>query len=321
MASNPEKYFIITAGPTGSGKTGLVNVTFAKLGIDEKTEYTKFLIDDLIENDAVYKKQIREIIDNIDKECKTKQEHDCEKNKYINPSSELLTQFNTLYFEVRDTTGCKEYSDEGANCGLILDNRLKAIAKMEIKPFIIVFEITGISIPKWLLNNDFIPDDYTIIVSYSFVNFTNLLIRNTSRTYKTIIDFKDDTTNTKPAPRLPDIRPEVFKKKIITIKTIIIELYNKCIITHTPTVCGSRKIDRLLIYDNNSTYTNIFDSSVKPFITTDEFKKILDSSLGHSKIKKTRKNMRKNKSRRRKNKSRRRKNKSRRRKINLGDVK
>ena len=305
MSSNPKKYFIIIAGPTGSGKTGLVNVTLAKLGIDAKTEYTKFVIDDLIENDNVYKSQIREIIDNIDKECKTKQEQkdDCEKNKYINPSSELLAQFNTLYFKVRNTIGCKEYIQEGQNCNEVFDHRLKATAEMEIKPSIIVFETTGASIPKWLLNNDFIPDDYTIIVSYSLVNFTNLVIRSTSRAYETMIDFKYDTTNTKPAPRLPDIRPEVFKTIIMTIKDIIIKLYNECIITHTPTVCGSRKIDRLLIYDNNSTYTNIFDSLVNPFITKEEFTKLLDSSLGNftlggSKVKKTRKKFRKNKSRR-----------------------
>jgi hypothetical protein len=309
----PKKYFIITAGPTGSGKTGLVNVTLTNLGIGEKKEYAKFLIDDLIENDNVYKEKIREIINKINEECMKEQDKDdCEKNKYTNPSSELMIQFNNSYLEVRNTVGCKEHIQENEqNCNEVLDNRLKAIVKMEIKPFIIVFEITGTSIPNWLLKSDFIPDDYTIIVSYSLVNFTNLLNRNISRTYKSIIDFKNDTTNTKPAPRLPDIRPTVFKKTIGDIYDIIIELYNKCVNIHDDIdviTCGTRKIDRLLIFDNNSYYNIIFDSSIDSITETELKAKIVsaigvltsDTSYG-GKIKKTRqirKNKRKNKSRR-----------------------
>lgn len=314
MELSPTKYFIITAGPTGSGKTGLVNVTLAKLGIDEKTEYTKFLIDDLIENDNVYKEKIRKIINKIDEECMTEQnKDDCEKNKYTNPSSELLTQFNNSYFEVRNTVGCKEHIQEKEqNCNEVLDNRLKAIFKMEVKPFIIVFEITGSSIPKWLLNSEFIPDDYTIIVSYSLVNFTNLLNRNISRAYKSIINFKHDTTNTKPAPRLPDIQPTVFKKTIGAIYNIIIELYNKCINIHDDidvSTCGTRKIDRLLIFDNNKYYNIIFDSLIDTDMSETELKAKIVSAIGvlrsdtsyGGKIKKTRqirKNKRINKSRR-----------------------
>ena len=89
-----KKYFIITAGPTGSGKTKLVEKTLEKLNINPKTEYTKFLIDDLIENDDDYKRLVKEIIKDVEVQC-----HEncdilyqksckiiCEKFKYLNPS-------------------------------------------------------------------------------------------------------------------------------------------------------------------------------------------------------------------------------------------
>jgi hypothetical protein len=306
----PDKYFIITSGPTGSGKTGLINITLQQLGIDETTEYTTFLIDALIENDSIYKQKIREIIIQIEADCMKRKENDCERNKYTKPSSELLEQFKNVYFDVRREHGCKDYVlNNGPNCEKILDNQLRGVAKMENKPFIIVFEITGTYIPKWLLSSEYIPDDYIIIVTYSLVNFKNLLIRNTYRAYKSIVDFKNDSTNTKPAPRLPDIREDVFKKTIISIKNTIIELYKKCMRDYNIELCGNRKIDRLLLFDNNTKYKNIFDSSIETYMTEKELLKRLDSSLGDltvsdGKIKKTRQS-RQSRQTRHKSKSRR----------------
>jgi energy-coupling factor transporter ATP-binding protein EcfA2 len=65
-------YFIITAGATGSGKTSLDNSRLRVLGLPEDSEYTKILIDDLVENSESYKTSVRKIIETVQK-CKKKQ--------------------------------------------------------------------------------------------------------------------------------------------------------------------------------------------------------------------------------------------------------
>ena len=61
-------YFIITAGATGSGKTGLINKTMEYLNISDQP-YEKILVDDLIENDINYKNKVKKIIDYVSEYC------------------------------------------------------------------------------------------------------------------------------------------------------------------------------------------------------------------------------------------------------------
>jgi Ni2+-binding GTPase involved in maturation of urease and hydrogenase len=100
-----KKYYIITAGPTGSGKTKLIDNTIKHLNLNSSNNnlYKKFLVDDLVENDQIYKDKISTIIKDIETECKNDYTNstECEKEKYINPDENLIKKFNDAYFEVR----------------------------------------------------------------------------------------------------------------------------------------------------------------------------------------------------------------------------
>ena len=285
-----KKYFIITLGPTGSGKSGLVKATLKQLHIDENSTYTKFLIDDLIENDLDYKTQIKLIIENIEKKCndaaqseQTEQTNtiECEKQNYENPTPELLKQFETAYFYAR-THGCTHLIEGVTGCGNVLDTRLNQIKTTNPPLPIVVFETTGTYIPTWLLSDNFIPNDYDIIISYSFVNLDNLIMRNKSRAYNDIINFKQNY-DLNSAPRFPDISKETFSKLLNIIRTTAIDLYKKCIKSYDELTCGNRKINNFLLFDNNGVeYKNIININTKSEIDIDESKfiELIDKSLG-----------------------------------------
>ena len=58
-------YIIITSGPRGAGKTLLADKTIEYLKLFDKdmsTTFTKILIDELIENNKVYKEKISSIV-------------------------------------------------------------------------------------------------------------------------------------------------------------------------------------------------------------------------------------------------------------------
>ena len=304
-----KKYFIITAGATGSGKTKLITETLKHLSLDENSPVTKILIDDLVENDPTYKEKIKEIISKIDEDCKkgidnkgnnteckknntdckvknTSYIDDCEKEIFKNPSKELYKSFSDAYFDTRKVSGCGKIKQINKSCDDKIDMALIQIK--ETKPKIVVFEFTGQYIPIWLLKNtDYIPIDYIIVLAYSIVTIDNLVERNKDRSYKSIVEFK--ANNTKPAPRLPDVSKEAFGTIISTIRTTLINLYDNCIKNNYKDIdkikCGDRQINRLLLFDNNKTeFKKIYDyDNTKPdsLISKEDFIKIIDSSFGN----------------------------------------
>jgi hypothetical protein len=263
--TNSQKYFIVTVGPTGSGKTGLVKETIKMLGLPENSQYTKFLIDDVIENDFDYKNAVKKIIAGIEDNC-VNESSSCLENSFNDPTPELYEQFAKAYYDVRNgnpdvsgkSLGCRTMRSEGKNCEEILDNRLKNIATSQ--PSIVVFEYTGRYIPGWLFDRTFIPQGYNLVVTYSLVNIDNLVLRNKSRAYEGILKFKSNT-GTNPAPRLPNVSEEVFRGLVIEIRNTLIDLYESCIKSRQEK-CGPVQIDRLFIFDNNGTsYESIYDSN------------------------------------------------------------
>jgi hypothetical protein len=71
----------------------------------------------------------------------------------------------------------------------------------------------------------------------------------------------NNTSGSVPGPRLPEIRLTKFKEIVYHIKSTLLDLYNSCINTHKPEKCGSTRINRLLIFDNNGNEMQLaFDS-------------------------------------------------------------
>ena len=250
---NKQKYFIITAGPTGSGKSSLIIETLKQLKIQNEP-YEKILVDELIENNIKYKNIVSDIISKTEEECiydiNTLQ---CEKNKYENPSKNLLDAFKNAYFTIRKQPGC---INDNRTCDDINDGKIKNTNNKHI-----IFEFTGSYIPTWLLNFEWIHSNYQVIFTYSLVNLNKLIERNKSRAFNAIEEFKID--NKKPAPRLPDISINTFQPIVETIKNTLINLYNNCIKSYETTKCGEIKINRLFLFDNNGSKLELkFDSYI-----------------------------------------------------------
>jgi hypothetical protein len=275
LSKSPKPYFIITAGATGSGKTKLVDETKKYLNI-ENVDMVTILVDNLVENDDKYKKKILEIINSIKTECNNND--DCEKEKYTNPTDTLYKKFSDAYFTTRKEENCKSVNNTNKlSCDDLNDQNIKNAIKERKN---IVFEFTGSYIPTWLLDSKWIADEYIIVITYSLVTLNNLVERNKSRAYKSVKDFYVDNNMT--APRLPNVSYDAFKPILINIYNILKELYNLCIIQYNKDKCGEKKIDQLLIFDNNGTsLINIFDSKQKTF-TMDEFTNLIKKSFGLS---------------------------------------
>ena len=184
---NKQKYFIITAGPTGSGKSSLIIETLKQLKI-ENEPYEKILVDDLVENDDKYKDRVNKIISDTEEECYYDiNKLSCEKNKYENPNQKLLDAFKNAYFTTRQEPGCLN-NQENKSCDVINDDKIKNTKNKHI-----IFEFTGSYIPTWLLNLNWIHVNYKIIFTYSLVHLNKLIERNKSRAFKAIEEFKHDT--------------------------------------------------------------------------------------------------------------------------------
>jgi hypothetical protein len=248
------KYIIITFGPTGSGKTSLITKTMNALGLSGHP-YTKILVDDLVENNDYYKSKVREIIQDVKERCQG-EKATCMKETFEHPPQYLLDEFKTAYFTTRKTKKCGDMTCDEKN-----DELYKNAVNRE-KQDVVIMEQTGTYIPAWMFTREWIPREYTLICSYSLVNYRELRNRNISRAYKSILEFDNDPS--KPAPRLPDIRHDSFYSNVSGIRNVLLHLYNSCILHNTESFdCGQIPIDRLFLFDNNgSSSTPLFDSSI-----------------------------------------------------------
>jgi len=250
----PGPYFIITSGATGAGKTQLIDSTVKHLGI-ETEPLTKILVDDLVENSPNYKKQIDIILTTLKESCKDQNEN-CMKQKFDEPTKELFDNFGQAYFASRGKKGCRD--DNNVSCDEVNDKKLK---KAIIDKENIVFEFTGQYIPTWLLNLDseFLTKEtnYTIVFTYSLVELDKLTLRNKKRAYNSYINYIRDRS--KSAFRLPKVSKDAFTPLLKTLNRILIDIYT-CVRMPNSTFeynkrtssCPTRKIDRLLVFDNNA---------------------------------------------------------------------
>jgi hypothetical protein len=252
----PRPYIIVTAGPTGSGKSKVIDETIAAMKFDKT--YTKILIDDLVEKSEMYKTAVTTILENVKAVC-TKEHPPCdtetELGYYKNPSQDLLKQFSDAYVTAREF-GCI------GNCNVMNDKLLKAAISKNSN---IVLETTGTSIPIWLLKAPFIiPNTYTVVFAYSVVELDALIERNKNRIIESMKIFNSDHNN--PAPRLPNIEEAAFKPIVSKIKEVLLDLYISCVRrghTANPDKCGTTPITRLLIFDNNEKDMTLAIDSMK----------------------------------------------------------
>jgi hypothetical protein len=253
--SEPKPFVIITVGPTGAGKTGLVKQTITHCGLKSDPYPRVFLVDDLVVNNPNYKEKVLAII----------REHKItsETVESLMTQPKIIKAFNDAYFEVRNAADCVK--DNPKNCNDFNDSEMmKAIQAKES----FVLEITGSSIPKWFLDREWLggePDSYDVFVSCVLVSSLDILIeRNKSRFKQSFLLFMSDQENN-PAPRLPNITQKEFDDSIVNITKTVKDMYNKCVLPgkseKDESKCGNENIDRLLLFSNNERMELEFDSN------------------------------------------------------------
>ena len=244
-------FVIITLGPTGAGKTGLVNETIKHCGLNPNPTPRVFLVDDLVVNNQKYKDAVSKIIANY------KMTNDTVGTQMTNP--EVIEAFNKAYWAVRKSENCvKEQAD---NCDGVTDSQMKAAITANES---FVLEITGSSIPKWFFDTDWLGANtelYDVFVSCVLVSSLDTLIERNKSRFKSAFElFMKDPINN-PAPRLPNITKETFNYSILTIKKTVNDMYSECILTKNESKCGKEKIDRLLVFSNDESMKLEFDST------------------------------------------------------------
>jgi len=248
--SESKPFVIITLGPTGAGKTGLVNRTISHCELNPNPTPRVFLVDDLVVNNQKYKDEVLGIINTNNMTLDTV-ENDMTK-------AEVIDAFNAAYWRVRKSSGCVNNGSE--NCDDFTDSQMKAAIKNNES---FVLEITGSSIPKWFLDTHWLGDDpnlYDVFVSCVLVSSLDTLIERNKSRFKHAFELFMNNPEINPAPRLPNITKETFNESNLTIKKTVHDMYSQCVLTKNESKCGKEKIDRLLVFSNNQSMTLEFDS-------------------------------------------------------------
>ena len=268
---------IITAGPTGSGKSQLLEKTLDVIykSSELMQSFERLSMDDYVQDSECYKSKVDRIL---------KMYENTGRN-LNNPSKLLLKQMSDAYFNIRNkgpcTGPCNNKSIPG--CDDIYDSDLNDIISSSKN---VVIETTGKMVPIWYLEKLVEKSkfgEYNVIFAYSLVEFEALRRRNISRSKTQIKSFIKDYMN-KPAPRFPDISTEIFKNATKEIIDVLLLIRNECMAKPTPRLeqCGqinnSNKFT-LLIFDNNNRPSELIYDSRNPEhsnMSDTEFKELLD---------------------------------------------
>jgi hypothetical protein len=282
MLDVKKPYIIVTNGITGSQKTKLYSeiINYLKL----KDDNVKIIIDDLVTNNKEYKKNVLEILNNVNRECNNKKI--CIENKYKNPDDKLLDAFEKVYFDIRNGKKCKDdYSD---SCDKLNNLNLEKALKENKN---IIFESQGLNVPSWLLSHPYLRETYNIIFGYSLSPIKKIVEVIISRAIANIKKYEKNPDKY-PGPRFPNIDKTKIRQNIIKIIETLKYLRDKCIDDIKYIDCGNKKIDKLLIYNNKSDFKldliydskyNIseidFENMIKNIVKIDENNEELRLSL------------------------------------------
>ena len=253
-------YFIITAGPTASGKSSTIDKIshyFKNKELNEKKNTDFISVDALIEKNPFFK---REVDNYFKKYFKKKNEI---YNELAYPTIKTIKFFNKIYWNARKNTDCitgnnlhfknkTKKENDYKPCSHIISNNILTALKNKKN---IVFETTGVTFPFWIFKQ--YPNDlmnYNIIITWSIVDICDLYKRNKSRSIETAKLFIETFADS--APRLPDIRKKNYKRTLINI----MNTYNELVKYH-----GNRSLSklRLLLFDNRTRTSRIlYDSYI-----------------------------------------------------------
>ena len=246
---------IITAGPTGSGKSRMPQLVYNMLykTNSRSTQFDQFYIDDYVVNAPEYKRAINEIITEYGITNRT---------TYDELPTTSLDKFATSYFAVRNTWKDQYQTD--------VDNA-RSLGKN------VVVETTGKKIPKEYVR-DFA--GYNIVFVYSFAQFDVMRERNIAR-FKEHMNAYLRNPDQNPAPRIPDMTVSVYEAKVREIETQLGKLRDVCL-NNGGLNNGIGGVDECGDIDNSQRFNLLVvdNTGVKPNIVYDhrKFDRLQDKS-------------------------------------------
>ena len=262
---------LITAGPTGAGKTLLIDAALRQLRADgllaPSARPQPFLIDELVENDPAYKAAVRAILEAYGLES------------LAEPSDQLYERFGAAYADVRSNTGCGRATAGG--CDAELDARLDAALAARQS---IVFETTGQHYPSWLVRKTR-DGDYRIVLAYALADFCQLLLRNRGRAFEQAAAFLADPQR-RPAPRLPDVGGGgAFRARVERAKQVLLDIVARnCLFRSEAPIdeefCAGVPVDRILVFDTNRRpLALVADLTRESIVETDQLERLLENYM------------------------------------------
>jgi hypothetical protein len=231
---------LITIGPTGSGKTALIDESIKQL--HHPGEWHQYLIDDYVENDAIYKKRVLDILTS---------QLQGKLDTLIQPTPNLYSEFNDAYFSVRKSLGCGRAGKGG--CDAQFDEDIDAAIMSGQN---VVFETTGTYYPAWLAEKT--QGRYQIVLSYTLVNLCDLVRRNTNRAVASAKKFISNPVQI-PAPRLPNVSASgPYRDNVSKIRQVFFDIVNNNCLSKSKSgsplntqFCSPYPISKIFLFDNN----------------------------------------------------------------------
>ena len=267
-------YLIIVSGAPGSGKTTrLVKNVTKLLNIKEK-DCVKALVDNLVTKNGSYKKKIDTLLSECD--LNSNNENSSVLKCSITENS-LYERFKKSYFDTRKVEGCGKLHDGNGkkSCDDIIWDLIIDTLKEKKKHVILEMVGSQLSRLQYFLtksvgNSGFIPEDCNVVLAYSLVNLSALKYRNKLEFKRSLKKYVTKTSEN--APRLVNVRGDDYIKTVEDVKKTLKQIYKSCIFDEVNTeLCGTKEIDRLLIYDNNFIIDLLYDSQTDPKLTDKDF--------------------------------------------------
>jgi hypothetical protein len=265
---DPSKpYLIVTNGTTGSLKTKMADEIIKHLKLNATN--TKINIDDLVIKNKEYKKRVLDIIKKVAKECNNNKA--CISEKYENPDDKLLEDFGKAYYDVRK-------GEDGISCTTSFKNSCDKLNDLNLENALnesrnIVFESQGLSVPSWLLSQPYLTEKYNVIFGYSLAPVKKIADVIKKRAKARIDKYLKNPDED--APRMPSVDRKTIGNNIKNIVATLKELRKNCINDAEYLKCGNKKIDKLLVYENNDDFKFNIVYDNKDNITEDEFERLI----------------------------------------------
>ena len=253
---------ILICGTVASGKSTMTDMVIEHIEkkANEKLDVIKFQIDDLVVNDAIYKKRIDKLL------------------KLSSNNEVTHEEYAKAFNDVKLRLGCKRMKENVKKqpCSKFMIGKIQA-AFGERRNVAIEFNYSKLKELKKELAG--LPRNYKIIMAYALVDYDKLVVRNRMRTQKTMQRYLKNKEKNQ-APRFAKLE----KNKVRTVRNKLKRMAS-CFFGGNKELCkflnvSNTSASNLLLYSNNGAKMKlIYDSDEDTAVTKREVYAKIDNNL------------------------------------------